>query len=388
MDLNAIRAAIADCKKGINQALTDNDTDAAIRGEGRLEALRDEYDRAVAAVEAENERIASQGRKLASSGARSIMAQAFGTREEFEAMSLDQIMNRMVKVDLRAAATSLATPEYHTTDLPALVEAPTGFLATLAKGTTNGDEHFFQQPALTNAAAGWASGTKPESALAWTPDVAHIETIAHWIPIAKQTARRYTMLESLTANALLLGLDMKCDELAIRGSNSSGIVGVVNKTGVLQHTMPTGTTDKNLKDAISTMRRKVRVASGLAATHVCLSPYAIETIAQEKDQIGRYLYPEVFPGGQLSGMTVVEDVNMTLVTTSGGTTTSTEQAIVYSGRAATWSVADPAEVTIGLVDKQFVQNAYTLLAETTALLRFDVPAGFCVCADLGIDPEA
>ena len=43
---------------------------------------------------------------------------------------------------------------------------------------------------------------------------------------------------------------------------------------------------------------------------------------------------------------------------------------------------------MGLTGSQFIQNAYTLLAELTACLRVDNPAAFCYCDDLGIVAEA
>ena len=42
-------------------------------------------------------------------------------------------------------------------------------------------------------------------------------------------------------------------------------------------------------------------------------------------------------------------------------------------------------MTIGLVDKQFIQNAYTLLAEGTYALKVPIPAGFCYCSSVSTE---
>lgn len=313
----------------------------------------------------------------------------FGARDQFSGIA----PGFKQSAPYRAAASTLPTPQVYRSDLPAPVAPPIGFIDTILHGTTEGDEHFFKTPVLTNAAAGWTSGEKPESSLQWTEGVANLETIAHWIPIKKQTARRYGMLESITSGALMLGLKLKQNEYALRGSNSSGIVGVTNTAGILTHTKATG---KNLKDTFAAMKRKVRVASGIAPGYVCLSPYAIEELSEEKDTTGRYLFPDIADGGTIAGLTVVEDVNMTVVTTTTQTvdnkevttTTSKETALVYYAGGASFDIADPEEVTIGLVDSQLIENEYTLLAELTAALRVDIPAAFCYCGDLGIAAEA
>ncbi len=360
----------------MNEAAKADNMDEAHRLEGEVRALDlviaeviDEEDAARAAqashtITAEN---ATLGEKLF--GAK---AQFKGVHPGFKAFA-----------PVKDAVSGLPTPQIYKRDLPSPIAPPTGFLGTLPKGTTDGDEHFFKTPVLTNAAAGWTSGDKPESALKWAEGTALIETIAHWIPIKKQTANRYSQLESIVANSLMLGLDLKCNEYALRGSNSSGIIGVTNTAGILTHTIRAASAGKNLKDEFQTMARKVRVASGIAAGYVCISPYAIEELSQLKDKEGRYLFPDISNGGTVAGLRVVEDVNMTY--TNGSETKET--ALVYYAGGASWDIADPQEVAIGLTNSQFIQNEYTVLAELTAALRVDMPAAFCYCSDLGLTAE-
>ncbi len=354
----------------MNEAAGAENFDEAHRIEGEIRAL----DGIIAQVlEEEDNARAAQASNIINTDKATLGERIFGAKAQFNGIK----PGFSAKVAVRDAVSGLPTPQIYKRDLPSPIAPPTGFLATLPKGTTDGDEHFFKTPVLTNNAAGWTSGNKPESALEWTEATALIETIAHWIPIKKQTANRYSQLEGIVANSLMLGLDLKCNELALRGNNEAGIVGVTNTTGILLHTKRPEALKKNMKDEIQTMARKVRVASGIAAGYVCLSPYAIEEFSQLKDEVGRYLFPDIKNGGNVAGLTVVEDVNMTLAS-------GKESALVYYAGGATWDIADSEEVTIGLTDKQFIQNEYTVLAELTATLRVDMPAAFCYCEDLGL----
>lgn len=357
----------------MNEAAKGDNMDEAHRLEGEIRAL----DAVIADVidEEDGARAAQASHTVAGEGA-TLGEKLFGAKAQFGGIHA----GFKASAPVRDAVSGLKTPQIWKADLQGPAAPPTGFLATIAHGTTDGDEHFFQTPVLTNKAAGWTTGNKPESSLEWKEAVANLETVAHWIPIKKQTANRFSQLESIVANSLMLGLDIKADEYALRGSNSSGIVGVANTPGILTHTKEEG---KNLKDTLAAMKRKVRVATGIAPNYVCLSPYAIEELSEEKDTTGRYLFPEIANGGTICGLTVVEDVNMTVVSEG----TSKETTLVYYGGGASWDIADPQEVTIGLTNSQFIQNEYTVLAELTAALRVDTPAAFCYCSDLGIKAE-
>lgn len=352
----------------------------AAEASGRLAATRERLMDAIARVNAENERLRAAGAREDVHANATVGRRILGDRAAFKGLE----DGFRAAAALENAVAGLSTPQIYKYDLPSPIAPPIGFLATLLKGTTDGDEHFFRHPVLTNKAAGWTSGDKPESSIEWTKAVANIETIAHWIPIEKQTARRYSQLDSIVSGALMLGLDLKCNEAALRGSNSSGIVGVANTAGILTHAKRAG---KNLKDTFCAMKRKVRVATGIAPNYVCLSPYAIEELSEEKDSTGRYLFPEIANGGTIAGLTVVEDVNMTVVAGEGESAKSTETALVYYNGGASFDIADPQEVTVGLTNSQFIQNQYTILAELTAALRVDMPGCFCYCGDLGVEAE-
>jgi hypothetical protein len=62
-------------------------------------------------------------------------------------------------------------------------------------------------------------------------------------------------------------------------------------------------------------------------------------------------------------------------------TTSHYGALVYASVGATWYTKETDNVEIGLINAQFIQNAYTLLAEGRNALAVRFPDAFCYCAD-------
>lgn len=355
--------------------------------DGRLAEARDQLVAEAARVQAENERLAAEASAHAGEVAHDLAAALFGPAGAFNGIaegwraSVPAALARQAGYAARNAVSGLTTPQIYSTELPQTFAPPMGFLDTIAQGTTDGDEHYFQAPTFTNAAAGWTSGNKPESGLAWTQATALLEVIAHYMPIEKQTARRYRTLESTVANTLMLGLEMKKDAFAVAGSNSSGIVGALNQAGVQTYTQQTSGTmaDTNLYDIAVEMSRLVRVNSGLPATHFAAPSSLLTTLRKAKGNDGHYLYPEIVNDGKLNGLPIVEDENLSVTTTSNGATTTRNYVGCYFGGAATWNVADPDEVTVGLIGNQFIQNAYTLLAEGTYSLKVPFPKAFCFC---------
>lgn len=351
--------------------------------EGRLNETRDALMAAARDLQAENERIMAE----ASANSQEILRDAaeliLGPRDSFTGLeqgwrnTVNMADLRMAMAAARNAVSGLTTPQIYSTDLPQPFATPMGFIDTIPKGLTDGDEHYFQAPAFTNAAAGWTSGNKPESSIEWTPQVAHLETVAHYIPIAKQTARRYRSLESTVSTTLLLGLALRKGQYAVSGANSNGIVGVMNQTGILTYTKQTG---ENVYDMACNMRTKVRLGCGFTPDCVAMPSAVATSLKTAKGEDGHYLYPEIVKDGKLDGMTIVEDENVIVSTTSDGTTTTANYMMVYFSGGCSWNVADEDQVDVGLIANQFIQNAYTLLAEGTYALKVPFPKAFCIAA--------
>lgn len=351
--------------------------------EGRLSEARDQLVAEAARVQAENERLAAEAAansaEIAHDLAHAVLgaADSFGGIEPGWRAAVPYDLLRLANMAARNSVSGLTTPQIYSTDLPAPPAPPMGFLDVIPHGRVDGDEHYFQAPALTNNAAAWASGSKAETNIEWTAATALLEVIAHHMPIAKQTARRYRTLESTIANALMLGLEIAKNGHAVAGTNSSGIKGIINQTGVLTYTQQTSGTmaDTNAYDVAVEMAQRVRDSSGFAADFVMMPPAVVTALKKAKGTDGHYQYPEIVHDNKLDGMQIVVDHNLT--STSGSPAVTTLRMVVGFSGGCSFNTADEDEVTIGLVSNQFIQNAYTLLAEGTHAFKVPFPKAFC-----------
>lgn len=380
--ITELRSLVDEYEKRVADFAEAGEIDKAHEATGSLAAYRQLLMDEAGRIDEENKRLADAAVSVSALREPATIGEAaLGARDAFDGIAPGWTASVRVGT-IANAATVLPTPETMDLNLPGLVRPPMGFLDTIPRGVTNGDEKYFLPPVLTNAAAAWAigGGDKKESSLAWTEHTSHIETIAHWIPVHKQMVRRYNTLESSISNALMLGLEMKRGEVVLSGENENGIVGAINFPGILEFKKDG---KANIVDTLADMATRCRIASGFSPNYVALSPNAIREIAKTKAEDGHYLFPNFKAGDVVPGtnMVAVEDNNLTVTTLE---TTKKEAALVYFNGVLSYKVADPDTVEIGLTDKQFVQNAYTLLGEGTGLLRIDNPAAICYCADLGI----
>lgn len=185
----------------------------------------------------------------------------------------------------------------------------------------------------------------------------------------------YGQLASLINTELLYGLRAKLAEAVVAGETEGGIIGITKADGVQKYTAKTG---DSLTDSVFKMANDVRLASGFIATHVAMHPYVSESIQLEKDKNGRYINQIV--NGKLFALSVVDDANLVTV----GESASTYGMAVYYNNAATVFTKHSDEVSIGLVNDQFVRNEYTILAEGTHGLKIARPNAFSVLADTGV----
>ncbi len=254
-----------------------------------------------------------------------------------------------------------------------------GILSTLPTGTTDADVLSFFVPdadSYTNGAKAWKKGeTKGQTSFLWKKVSAQLETLAHYIPVTKLEMMDYGQLASLINTELLYGLRAKLAEAVVAGETEGGIIGITKADGVQKYTAKTG---DSLTDSVFKMANDVRLASGFIATHVAMHPYVSESIQLEKDKNGRYINQIV--NGKLFALSVVDDANLVTV----GETSSTYGMAVYYNNAATVFTKHSDEVSIGLVNDQFVRNEYTILAEGTHGLKIARPNAFSVLADTGV----
>lgn len=297
--------------------------------------------------------------------AASITEMAFGPRASFEGL----------EEGFRAAITIPAAPAVTDPTIPMFPDYPRGFADTLTQATTAGAVTYLRRGAKTNAAAQWASGSKAESAYAWTTQTAPLTWIAHHAPISKTQASDWGQLDAIVRSEMMVGLAQTKSRQALVGANASGITGVTNTVGILTHAQASG---DNVYDSIRRMATKVLLTSGFFPTHVAMSPQVKESLDLLKGSDGHYLAINV--GNQVWSLQIVEDTGLTYVDTAP-TPQVHNGAIVYTSVGATWYTKETDNVEMGLVANQFVENAYTLLAEGRNAMAVRFPDAFCYCVD-------
>lgn len=330
---------------------------------GQIDGLQDQLAEALASEQ--NARTTSSGHLVSHSDPQNITTQALGFRSEFTG----------IKPGFRAAITLPANPGVTDPTVPRFADLPRSFADTIQQGTTNGQVTYLRRGAKVNAAAQWADGSdKPESTYVWTEHTAPLAWIAHHTPITKTEASDWAMLDTTIRGELMTGLAQAKSREVLTGANASGITGITNTVGIQTHTIAVG---DNAYDAIRRMATAVYVNSGFAPTHVAVSPLVDETLDLLKDDNKAYL--QVKQGGRVWSLEVVVDAGLAVHDPAAGVTH--HGMIVYSALGATLLTKEIDNVEMGLVDDQFINNAYTLLAEGRYALQVRFPDAFCYCED-------
>lgn len=387
-----IKDQIEASEKELENLAAAEKVDEAREMSGKIAAFREMYQKEASRIEEENKRLAAE---IASMGDPEEMLsfgeQVLGPRAEFTEVRFGNMVRIENAGDSTPAFTGtvLPTPKTMDTNLPGVLKKPNGFYDILPKFTTDGAEQYFLPPTFVNAADTHTTGAeKAMSEIEWTEHTSLLETVAHWIPVHKQMANRYSSLVTQIDFALMLGLRLKRGSKCLRGSNQNGILGAINFPGIQTFEKKTG---NNIVDNLADMAMLSSLGSGISPNYCVISPNTVREIAKAKDSTGRYLFPNFKAGDTIPGTNcvAVEDVNMTVTTVTKDeankdVTTITETALVLYNGVVSYKAADNDAVTAGFIDKQFVKNSFTLLGEGTGLLRIDIPASFVYCADLGI----
>ena len=262
----------------------------------------------------------------------------------------------------------------------------TGVRDVLLNGQTTSDAIiFFRELLFTNAAAGVAeatatggsSGLKPESALTFEQATAPVVTIAHWIPITRQTLQDAAQLQTYVEQRLIDGLKLEESDQLLNGGGSPDLTGILGTTNVqaLDATYFAANAVTNVGEPQENFNRilrgktKVRSTGRARASFAVLNPTDLENMLTLGNQMGNYYGAGPFGNGtnntSLWGLRVVEDENI-----AAGT------ALVGDGRmAAVWDRMQ-AQIFIGTIDDQFVRNMLTILAEERLALTVFRPTAF------------
>jgi hypothetical protein len=358
---NAIRALQAE-QASVPMDAEDRE-ERLFRLDGRIEELQNQLADVLAAEEDARASFTTAAAVVGGTRPLSLAEQAFGPRASFTG----------IQPGFKAAITIPAGPAVNDPTMPGFPDYPRGFADTLQQAPTSAAVQYLRRGARTNAAAEWSTGSKAESAYVWTEHTAPLAWIAHHAPVTKTQASDWNELDTMIRGEMMIGLAQQRSHLALEGTNPSGIVGITNTVGIQTHSVASG---DNVYDAIRRMVTKIVVTSGFYPTHVAMSPQVKEELDLLKGDDEHYLVIKV--GNQVWGLEIVEDNGMTVVDLA---TTSHYGALVYASVGATWYTKETDNVEIGLINAQFIQNAYTLLAEGRNALAVRFPDAFCYCAD-------
>lgn len=262
--------------------------------------------------------------------------------------------------------------------------------SVLINGQTSSDAiTFFRETSFTNNAAAvaeasattGATGLKPESALALEEATVSVKTLAHWIPITRQTLQDAAQMRTYVEQRLLDGLRLvESDQLLNGDGTGANILGLRNTSGVqyLDDVATTGYFDTNPVAGAGTdrenfnriLRAKVVARSNgrARANFVVINPADNEEFLTSANTSGDYYGAGPFSGNgtaNLWGMRVVEDENQ-----------PAGEALVGDGRmAAVWDRM-AAQILIDTINDQFVRNMLTILAEERLALTVFRPQAF------------
>ena len=296
-----------------------------------------------------------------------------------------------VNITAAAAGGSLVTPDY-TGNLVSYPVPPT--IAETLFGSRRTDVNvwkYFIEDKPTYTAAEVANSlatdaTKPESQLAFELATEYAHVIAHYIPVHKTALANVPMLEGIIRDRLLVGLRLRVDQQLLWGDGTGdNITGLANRAatsggipGIATYTS-TGTSATTFIDDVKGMATKSYVNTWVEPTAVAMTPQLRDLLLTAKTAgSGQYIYGVVpFVGGAADGP-AFRVWGLNIVATPFAENPSTKVGNVFVGNPMHGTVVtqSDADVTAGWTDKQFIQNAETLLAETTVGLEIDRPYGF------------
>jgi len=221
------------------------------------------------------------------------------------------------------------------TNSAAFVAEATGFTATALGGT----------------------GTKPESALAYSTQTSTVRTMAHWIPVTNRMLADAPAIRGVIDSRLLLGLQLTLEVQVVSGDGTGeNLTGFLNTAGI---GVVSKGTDSQI-DALYKGRTLVRNTGHGRPSAYLLNPTDWQTIRLARETTntatpGTYLFgpPSGSGAPTLWGLPVVESE---IVPVGTGVIADWRQAMTLFDR-------EQGNVRAGTINDQFIRNMQTLLAE-------------------------
>ena len=274
--------------------------------------------------------------------------------------------------DLAGSGGPLLTPQYVPGILAPGVQ-PISLLDVVPTLPTSASSiSFVKELAVTNS-AGYqgAQGTKkPESAFTFQRASADVETLAHFVKIAKQMLDDAVGLRAYVESRMLYLLRYVVEGEVLNGSGDAGeLDGVNTQATAYDVTIDAGVTALSKIDVLRMSMVQVG-RSFFPATSFVLNPEDWAGIELTKDGENRYIFasPMAVAGPRLWGLPVVSTYQQTADKFTTGS---------FTPAAIQMWVREQASVMISTENEDdFVKNLATLLAEMRAALTVYRPSAF------------
>jgi len=272
------------------------------------------------------------------------------------------------------------------------------FRAGRVGANSNGVIRYIDQNAnaITRGAGTVAeAGLKPESTIGWIEKMLPLEKIADSIPVSKEALADVDFIASEIERLLLINLALEEDSQLWDGDgatpNLKGISTYTSEYAVPSQDQDT-ISDANIYDLIVKMsERIISKGGGKYVPNIALmNASTFNRMRLKKDAQNNYILPPFVSanGEEVAGIKVV--------VTEQATDEATGNPVILLGdfNYATLYTLEDVNVTVGRIDKQFLHNMVTILAEKREglLVRTVDQDGFSKCSDIDaalalLDPD-
>lgn len=370
------------------KAVAEEALGKAAAGEALAASVKEKADEALLNVNALRAKLDDLEQKAAREGAGEEEAKTFGERfvedANVKAFLTNEPTSGRVDARFKASITSATTNAagsagagVRRTRLNGILELPQRRMTVrdlLSQGRMDGNTlEYVRETGFTNSAAPVAEGAqKPESDLKFDLVSTSAKVIAHWMKASRQILSDFSQLRSIIDQRLMYGLAY-AEEVQLltgdgTGQNLNGII--PQATAYAAPITIAGATEI---DAIRLAMLQAEIAL-FPSTGIVMNPADWGRIELEKDTTGRYIIgnPQGTIAPTLWGLPVV---TTPAIAADKFLTGAFRQGAQVFDR---WD----ARVEVGYVDKDFIMNMVTILAEERLALAVYRPQSF-IYGDFG-----
>lgn len=269
-----------------------------------------------------------------------------------------------VQNDLRPGYIPIASRDLTLLDLIPRLTTDSDTIEYVTESTFTNNAAFTAEATAT----GWASGEKPQSALAYAPNTTSVHTMAHYIPVTNRMLSDAPAIRGIINTRLLYGLDYAVEAEIVTGSASGEhFKGFLSTTTNFQ-----GKGTDSTIDAIFKGRTKV-ITGGGRPNAIVLNPADWESVRLARESaatatLGGYLMgpPNTSGFTTLWGLPVIESAGLTA---NNGLVGDFAMGCAMFDR-------EQAAIRVGTINDQFIHNMQTILAELRAAFVIFSPLMF------------